>query len=161
MLQSLLDSFWFYLPVFLANMSPYLLASKIGKDPSLDFGKSLFHKRIIGDSRGYGGIILFLIVSIIVSLFQGRVIAGLYLGAGASFGTLLSSFIKRRIGFLQGDYFFLLDQLDFILGATVFYYSYEVIPLGIIICGCLLALILHHLVNLLRKFWESSINVNK
>ncbi len=153
--DSLSKSFWFYLPVFLANMLIYVVFSIVKLGIPLDLYKEFKGRRIFGHGRNVSGFFFYIFTALLIGIIQERPIEAFYLGAGGIFGCYLSSFIKRRMGIKQGDYFFLIDQTDFILGASLFYFSKFPLEVNILISGLVLALILHHSINLLRRFWES------
>jgi len=85
----------------------------------LDFNLNFRGVRLIGDSRGAAGLIL----SVIIGVF-GVAITNTYLplysAVGAETGTIIESFIKRRLGYKRGQHLIFLDEWDSILGATIF-----------------------------------------
>lgn len=152
------EAFIFYLPVFIANLLIYLNFTIIGFDIPFDLHKKIHRKRIIGDGRSIAGFFFFISISMIVTLLQKRPpLEGFYLGAGGVFGCVIGSFIKRRLNLKQGDYSFFIDQTDFILWSSLFYISNFNLKKEIFITGIILALILHHIVNLFRNLWENKL----
>ena len=183
---NLLDlTFLFFFPAYLANLSPVIF-SKINFlkgifEFKLDIGKKLFGKRIFGDNKTLGGLIVgtfggvigAIIVILMINLFNWKIdligdknilfmaYLGFLLGLGALLGDLLESFVKRRIGILEGRPWWLFDQLDFVLGAWLF--SGLLIPYSETWLLFLMALIItppgHLLLNLLafklklKKVW--------
>ena len=139
--QLLVEGFNFFLPIFIFNVGIYLLIDYFGKknDIPLDNGNGL-----LGSSRSIITIPFAIIIGLIVGVMQERIIESLYLCVGASFGTIVNSFVKRRLNIKSGDDFIPFDQVDFILGASLmyaskFYLSFELFASGIII-GCALHL---------------------
>ncbi|MFH1439151.1 MAG: CDP-archaeol synthase [Candidatus Woesearchaeota archaeon] len=165
---------WFYLPVFIANVSIYTIFSVIKLGIPLDLYKTIkvknrrnrqdkqyYEERIIGHGRDFAGFFFYIFAAVLIGIIQSyadstqiRAIEALYLGAGGIFGCQMSSFIKRRIGLKQGNYGFFIDQTDFILGSSLFYISMFHLDWQIFVYGIITALILHHLVNLMRNGWE-------
>ncbi|HIB35777.1 MAG TPA: CDP-archaeol synthase [Dehalococcoidia bacterium] len=129
----------------------------IGLDIPLDLHNKIKGKRIIGNGRSIAGFFFFISISMIVTLLQKRPpLEGFYLGAGGIFGCFLSSFIKRRLNLKQGNYSFFIDQTDFILGSSLFFITEYTLKIEIFIMGIVIALILHHIINLFRKTWEKN-----
>jgi len=112
----------YYIPALVANGS----APFIKKGTPIDFGKRLWDgKRILGDGKTFEGLLIALTfgetVSIIMAKFLGNqwVIIGFFESLGAMLGDMLGAFIKRRLGLERGARAPILDQLDFIFGATL------------------------------------------
>ncbi len=148
------EAFWFYLPVFIANILIYVVYSIIKLDIPLDLYGKIGRRRIIGQGRNVAGFFFFVFTAVLVGILQERAIEALYLGIGGIFGCYLSSFIKRRMNLKHGDYSFFIDQTDFILGSSLFYVTQFELEWKVFIGGIIISLILHHSVNLLRKSWE-------
>ena len=128
---ALLQSFWFFLPAYVANPAAVLF----GGGPPIDGGRVLVDgNRLFGDGktwRGFGGGVF---VGIVLGLAQwgiaaavepdlsfGTVPMGLVplvaLPIGALLGDLLGSYVKRRAGKPKGAQTPGLDWFDFYLGA--------------------------------------------
>ena len=128
---ALLQSFWFFLPAFVANPAAVLS----GGGRPVDGGRILADgHRLFGDGktwRGFGGGVL---VGVLVGLVQwglsaavepelswgtlpGGLVPVLVLPAGALLGDLLGAFLKRRMGKPRGANTPGLDWYDFYLGA--------------------------------------------
>ena len=166
----------FILPAYAANSAPVLLG---GTFP-IDFGISAWDKRrFFGKGKTWlgllGGMCAGMLVSVLEAYFlpgtafdifgakpQMYLAVGALLSAGALFGDLAGSFIKRRMAIPSGAPSFL-DQLTFLVFALLFVY-----PLGLKIIfspACLIFLfvftyLLHrgangfaHLVGLKRVPW--------
>lgn len=138
-------------------MLTYVIYSIIGQNIPLDLYKEINRKRIIGQGRGVASFFLFTTISLITGIITKHPLQAFYLGIGGVIGTYTNSFIKRRICIERGQYIFFLDQTDFIIGASVFYSSQYYLSLNIFFSGIIIALLLHHIVNLLRKNWEKLI----
>ena len=126
-----LSSILFILPAYIANMAPIFVHRFFGKYTyPIDFNKSFFDgKRIFGDGKTWAGLIAGTLVGGLVgaSYSLNTMLGfkyGLALGFGALFGDLVKSFFKRRLGFERGKMWFPFDQIDFVLGAFLFYYLF-------------------------------------
>ena len=148
----ILNAVWFILPAYIANLSPAVFYKFFGKYAfPIDSGKNFFDKRrIFGDGKTWNGLAVGVLASSLVGYAQGSAFAGLALGSGALFGDLVKSFFKRRLGFERGRAWFPFDQIDFILGAFLFYWiflgSFETL-LQFFIVPLLLTPVLHLLTN--------------
>lgn len=90
---------------------------RLGIGVAFDLGASLGNQRIIGDSRSIDGLVFWITSASIIAGLQGDALRGFYLGAGGFSGTVLNSFLKRRLGIGQGQGKFFLDYFDHTLGA--------------------------------------------
>ena len=147
-LYSLLNTFLFLLPVYVANSVPLLVK---GKTP-IDFGKNFIDgKRILGDGKTFEGFIFGTLFGFLVGLvILGDPILSFILSFGALFGDSLESFIKRRIGIKRGDPFPVFDQLDFIFGAFIFlYFFYPNLFWLHFFNAIILTVVLHPLANMI------------
>ncbi|MBI2041264.1 MAG: CDP-2,3-bis-(O-geranylgeranyl)-sn-glycerol synthase [DPANN group archaeon] len=122
----LVEALLFILPAYLANIAPVFFHKIFsGYNFPIDFGRNFFDgKRIFGDGKTWNGLILGTMIGGLVGYLEGNVNIGLVLGFGALFGDLVKSFFKRRIGKVRGASWFPFDQIDFILGAFLFYYLF-------------------------------------
>jgi len=156
---------WFILPAYIANAFPVIfgggLAIDMGK--KLSDGKPIFgsHKTV----RGFiAGLIAGLFTSVVQTIllqstvlsdfnlpFQFNMLIGLMITLGALVGDLAHSFIKRRIGLVEGAPLPVADQLDFVLGAIVFSLPVSVSspPLLTIVIVILITPPIHLLTNFL------------
>ncbi len=119
-----------FLPAMIANGSPVVFK---GKNP-LDMGKNFIDgHRILGDGKTVEGFIVGILAGTVFGAIEAalawntRYIAiGFLGGLGAMLGDVAGSFIKRRLGYKRGHPVLILDQLDFALCSTVFYYLYDI-----------------------------------
>jgi len=155
------EGLWFYLPALVANLGLYVVWSATGDTISIDLDRNLGGVRILGNGRQIIGLPGFFVFAIIVGIWQNRPIESLYLGIGGNFGCILSSFIKRRLRVKRGVNFFPLDQLDFFLGATLFYISAYHLEWGVFWGGLVACLGLHVLVNMIFRRKSDSFFKNK
>ncbi len=126
----LIHSIWLMLPAYLPNN----FAALFGGGTPLDLGKSLPDgRRIFGNGKTIRGTIAGIVSGMLIGLIQNSIsdlvglpgfgegrelfLVLLGLSAGSMLGDLAASFIKRRLGMERGASFFLVDQLDFVMGA--------------------------------------------
>ena len=141
MILEIIKAVYFFLPAYFANMSPPLVFNipfikKINYP--LDFKKTLFSNRILGNNKTIIGSISGILASLIIfqvqkylfnfNFFQNisilnysqlNLLFPLLLGFGAIFGDLLKSFIKRRLNIKPGASFPIVNQLDFVIFALL------------------------------------------
>ena len=148
----LLNAVWFILPAYIANMAPAIFSKAYGRYRfPVDFGRNFSDKRrIFGDGKTWNGIVIGSIFGGIVGLLQGDFVIGIVLGFGALFGDLVKSFFKRRMKMERGKMWFPFDQIDFILGAFLFYgLTFWEVSWGYLVLLLILTPGLHLLVNLI------------
>lgn len=127
---------WFILPAYAANGFPVIF----GGGSPIDMGKKLFDgKPIFGSHKTFRGFLAGLIAGVLVSVaqttvlqsefasdfaqlipFQFNELIGSVIALGALIGDLVHSFVKRRMGKVEGAPLPLADQLDFVVGAILF-----------------------------------------
>jgi CDP-2,3-bis-(O-geranylgeranyl)-sn-glycerol synthase len=127
---------WFVLPAYAANGLPVIFGGGL----PIDMGKKLFDgKPIFGSHKTFRGFLVGFMAGVLVSVaqtivlqsefaldfaqllpFQFNVFIGSMIALGALTGDLVHSFVKRRIGKVEGASLPLADQLDFIVGALLF-----------------------------------------
>ena len=128
------EAVWFILPAYLANMAPVVTQKLWGRHRyPIDFHMVFIDKvRLLGEGKSWNGLFTGTLAGGLVGAAQGLTIAnplaglklGLVLGFGALFGDTIKSFFKRRIGKVRGASWFPFDQIDFILGAFLFYWLF-------------------------------------
>jgi len=131
---------YFFLPAYLANMSPVLIGRRFSALAiPLDGGRTLWGKRILGDHKTWRGLLAGIVAGTLIFELQRLVyeagiaqalvvidysahplLPGLLMGLGAGIGDAVKSFFKRRIDIEPGKSWLVFDQLDFFLGAYVF-----------------------------------------
>jgi CDP-2,3-bis-(O-geranylgeranyl)-sn-glycerol synthase len=165
----LFNALFIFLPAGIANATP-VIASKIKAldflDKPIDFGKSYKGIRIFGDHKTMRGFITGILMAIVTVLLQQALIQsnpqlqehlylkyseinplffGILAGTGALLGDAVKSFFKRRTNIKPGDAWFPFDQIDYIIGGTIFlsYYlkDFPMLYLAILIIYFLLHLI--------------------
>lgn len=139
-----------YLPAMVANMAP-IIAHRVGVFLWLDrpINTRLFgaHKTVRGFVTGVGAgamtaacMSFFIDTSVYTSL-TGATTFGAVTGFGALLGDSVKSFFKRRKNISSGTSWIPFDQIDFVLGATLFGLFFIRIPIvivvtALVIVGC-------------------------
>jgi CDP-2,3-bis-(O-geranylgeranyl)-sn-glycerol synthase len=121
--QDWINALSIIVPTYCTNGAPVIFGGGLPVDFGKDFPDG---KRIFGDNKTVRGILSGLIVGAIVGAFgyslfsKALFVVALLASAGALFGDLVGSFLKRRVGIKPGDALPGVDQLDFVLGALLF-----------------------------------------
>jgi len=140
-----------YLPAFAANGG----AVFVSNGTPIDFKKNFIdNRRILGDGKTFEGLLLSLTfgtsVGAIIARFLGLefIIISFIESFFAMLGDMFGAFIKRRFGLPRGHRVLILDQLDFIFGATLglIIMKVELDLIGVLIV-CLLSFSLHIATN--------------
>jgi CDP-2,3-bis-(O-geranylgeranyl)-sn-glycerol synthase len=147
--REVLRVLWFFVPAYLANMSPVLVQGWFrGLATPMDGGRCLRGKRILGDHKTWRGFLAGIVVGMVAYELQRLVhaaglggglalidyadhpiVPGFLMGLGTGIGDAVKSFFKRRIDIAPGASWPVLDQLDFFAGAYVFVSAVYVPPL--------------------------------
>jgi CDP-2,3-bis-(O-geranylgeranyl)-sn-glycerol synthase len=137
-------AFWFILPAYVANAFPVIFGGGL----AIDMGKKLSDgKPVFGSHKTFRGFFAGLIAGIVTSViqtvllqsnmssdfvrwlpFQFNVLIGSVIALGALVGDLAHSFIKRRMGLVEGSPLPVADQLDFVVGGILFSLVVSVSP---------------------------------
>ncbi|MGC9106177.1 MAG: CDP-2,3-bis-(O-geranylgeranyl)-sn-glycerol synthase [Thermoprotei archaeon] len=148
---SLLYTFLVYFPAFAANGSAVL----VRKGTPIDFGRKAWDgRRILGDGKTFEGLLLSLTFGVTVGVILARFLGSelvVYAFFGSFFGMLgdmCGAFIKRRLGLERGARAPVLDQLDFVVCATLGLYlvGFRVDIYGFLFVA-LIAFVMHVLTN--------------
>jgi CDP-2,3-bis-(O-geranylgeranyl)-sn-glycerol synthase len=135
-----LQVLWFFVPAYLANMSPVLVQGWFERlAVPIDGGRSYRGRRILGDHKTWRGLLAGIVVGVatyeLQRLLHGAglatslapfdyadhpVLPGFLLGLGTGVGDAVKSFFKRRIDIAPGASWPVFDQLDFFVGAYAF-----------------------------------------
>ena len=138
--HALLQVLYFFLPAYLANMSPVLVRGRFSALAiPIDNGQMLWGKRVLGDHKTWRGLLAGIVAGALVFesqrfAYQAELarnlalidysahplLPGLLMGLGAGVGDAVKSFFKRRIDIEPGASWPVFDQLDFFLGANLF-----------------------------------------
>ena len=132
-MNALIVAFWLMLPAYVPNNC----AALFGGGTPLDRGR-LFQdgRRILGDGKTFRGTFAGTVCGVSVGLLQNQIAPQLGLPAfgdgyeqlfillalslGAMLGDIVAAFFKRRMGLNRGAPLFIIDQLDFVIGAWFF-----------------------------------------
>ncbi|MBO3769620.1 MAG: CDP-2,3-bis-(O-geranylgeranyl)-sn-glycerol synthase [Thermoproteota archaeon] len=134
----------FFLPAYIANSSALIFKGRI----PMDFGRTFIDgKPILGSGKTFRGFFMGIIVGTLTGvLIRIPPSLSFLISLGALVGDLIGAFVKRRLSMRPGDPAPVLDQFDFILGATILSKSWmHLDPRSIIIVMALTPLI--HLVS--------------
>ena len=123
MIQAIFETYQFFLPAMLANLSLYLTSKAFGSRSilALDQGLEVNGRRLIGDGRGLTSLPRAIAVGALCGACQGRLEEAILLAIGAQAGMVFNSLIKRRLRVAQGSAFPPWDHIDFVLGACLFW----------------------------------------
>jgi CDP-2,3-bis-(O-geranylgeranyl)-sn-glycerol synthase len=157
----LLSVLWFFLPAYVANMSPVLVHGHFeALAVPIDGGRSFRGKRIFGDHKTWRGLVAGVLAGVLVFELQRflylrgiaaslalfdygahPLLPGLLMGLGAGVGDAVKSFFKRRVGIAPGASWPVFDQIDFLIGAYLFATPIYAAPLDVfLVCLPLVAL---------------------
>jgi CDP-2,3-bis-(O-geranylgeranyl)-sn-glycerol synthase len=119
----------YILPAYVANGSPVIF----GGGPPLDFGKTMFKKRILGDNKTIRGTTMGILCGIAVGVWEYPALSymlpvAVALSAGTIAGDLIGSFIKRRVGVKPGASVPFMDQYGFFIMALLFAWPFGNMP---------------------------------
>jgi CDP-2,3-bis-(O-geranylgeranyl)-sn-glycerol synthase len=183
LINLILKSFYFMLPVYFANMIPVFLAKIpwLKKfDTPMDFGRKFGKQRMLGSHKTWRGFIGAIFAAILIVYLQrllfefnlfnsvsiynyagaNLLLFGFLLGFGAMLGDAVKSFFKRRLGIKSGQSWPVFDQLDYVIGALlivsmVFVPNWDVIITILIITPILniLANIIGYMLKLKKVWW--------
>lgn len=140
MLLFLLKVLYFIAPAGFANLTPVIVKWVPFLNYPMDFGATLFGKRVFGKNKTWRGLVFGVGVGILTSyiqlvlfrfpLFRSLSIVhypsypfwllGLLFGLGVILGDAIESFIKRQIGIKEGQRLLLFDQVDWVIGSFLF-----------------------------------------
>jgi len=164
----LIMAFWLMLPAYIPNNCAVLF----GGGTPLDFGR-YFHdgNRMLGDGKTFRGTIAGTIGGISIGLLLNYFAPGLGLPSfgsgsdqllillglslGAMLGDIVAAFFKRRMGLKRGAKLFIIDQLDFVLGAWALtiilapQWFWENFTLQVVIVVLLITPVLHRTMNII------------
>ena len=164
----ILKSLYFFLPAYLANLTPPLLK----KVPFLNYSIS---EKYFGKNKTWRGLTVAILVGTLVFWMQKisytngftklalidyngfSVLFGFLLGTGAILGDLIESYFKRKIGIKPGESWKPYDQLDFVIGALFLSFFVYVPKAEVVLILLIVSPLLHILFNLLG-YW---LKINK
>jgi len=129
-MNSLIVAFWLMLPAYIPNNC----AALFGGGTPLDRGRIYRDgRRTLGDGKTFRGTFAGTVCGVVIGLLQNQIapFVGLpsfgegfmqlpillALSLGAMLGDIVAAFFKRRMGLSRGAPLFIIDQLDFVIGA--------------------------------------------
>ncbi|MDI6734238.1 MAG: CDP-archaeol synthase [Patescibacteria group bacterium] len=126
----LLETIYFTAPAWLSNTLAAFLCyffrkKKILLMKPMDFGFKIKGKRFFGDNKTICGCLITLISASLIGLIQNQLFLGFIMGLSVIVGTLLNSFLKRRLNIIDGGNFFPFDQVDYALSIITVIKSME------------------------------------
>ncbi|MFA6100517.1 MAG: CDP-archaeol synthase, partial [Patescibacteria group bacterium] len=119
------DILYFFLPAIMANLMPVFAAYyriMPSLDRPLDGGLALRGQPLFGSHKTIRGLLVGVLAASIIGLLQGNLIIGVVMGLGALWGDAMKSFIKRQLNIASGARWSPWDQIDFVIGASIFTY---------------------------------------
>lgn len=164
----ILQSLYFFLPAYLANMAPPLFKW-------LPFLNRPIHEKRLGAHKTWRGVIVATLIGTLVFVLQKwayslgftqlalidysgfSIILGTLLGFGAILGDAIKSYYKRKMNISPGEPWLVYDQLDFVIGGLLlgmFFY----VPQAEVV---LILLIISPLLHLLFNYFGYLLGVNK
>jgi CDP-2,3-bis-(O-geranylgeranyl)-sn-glycerol synthase len=147
----LFDALAFAGPCWIVNLSHNFIVplkkifpALIKIDPPIDGGLRWGKNRILGGSITYAGLLVtlimpFLLVYVFSQSFQILMLKSLSVYIGGALG----SFIKRRLGYMRGEFMPIVDHGDYILFTSIIFYALKLEYLLVILGGIALTYIFH------------------
>ena len=160
MWEIVVQSLYFFLPAYIANMMPSLLRK-------VRFAQKPIHEKLFGSHKTWRGIVTATIAGGVIFgiqkfyYLQGftewaiidygdfSLALGFLMGFGAIMGDLVKSYYKRKVDIPPGESWFPWDQLDFVIGGLVFTLFVYVPPAEITSLIFIISPILHLVTNYL------------
>ncbi len=160
------SAIWVMLPAYLPNN----FATLTGGGMPIDMRRTWSDgRRILGDGKTIRGFVGGVTAGILIGLLQmyaeisglvpwfpsHTLTAVILLAVGSLLGDLIKSFFKRRQGIERGGEWFLVDQLDFVIGALLLTllldsaWVVQTITLPLLITILILTPLLHRTVNII------------
>ncbi len=133
MITLILQSLYFMLPAYFANMAP-VLVQKYWKPLAIpmDNNVQFMGAPLLGAHKTWRGFLSAIIAGELIFLLQMFIAIpslidyatvplylGFLMGFGAISGDILKSFLKRRLNIAPGKAFPIFDQLDFVIGSLI------------------------------------------
>ncbi len=154
----LFKSLYFFLPAYIANMSPVLFRK-------IPFLEKPISEKYFGSHKTWRGLIVAVIMGIIIFGLQKiaytlgftqlalidysdySLLVGLFLGAGAILGDLVKSYYKRKAEIPPGDPWVPFDQIDFAVGGLIGVCFVFVPPAEVALIILVASPLLHFIIN--------------
>jgi len=154
----ILESLYFFLPGYIANMAPVLLRW-------IPVGGTPINEKLFGSHKTWRGLIVGIIMGGIIFSLQKYLyvtefklwaiidygdfspVLGFLMGLGALVGDAVKSYYKRKGGLKPGERWFPYDQIDFVIGGIIFSWFVYVPQAEVVLILLLVTPILHIVVN--------------
>ncbi len=155
----ILQSLYFFLPAYFANMAPELFKW-------VPAGAKPIHQKKFGDHKTWRGLVVAVVLGTIIFLLQQWLYQfdlfykislidyngfsfwfGSLLGLGAILGDLVKSYYKRKEGIKPGESWKPWDQLDFVIGGLLGSLFFYVPPASVVAILLIISPLLHITVN--------------
>ena len=165
MLNLLLQSLYFFLPAYFANMAPIIFKKlpllnqpinekHFGKNKTwrgivtaILFGTLIFYLQQLAYTKGFTSLAL-------IDYNGFSLWLGIAMSTGAILGDLIKSYYKRKADIPPGKPWFGWDQLDFVIGGLLGSMLVYVPTISIILILLIISPLLHILVNLIAYVWK-------
>lgn len=146
----------YYLPAFIANSTPTLARGT----HRIDFGRKFINGvDILGEGKTFEGLLygllsgytlglIVLYLAIVCNVYVSNALLPFLSVTGALLGDIIGAFVKRRMRIPRGASAPILDQLDFVVGATILMRLVDIsVSVEVTVFSMILALILHPITN--------------
>jgi len=170
--MNILQILLFILPAYVANSTPVIF----GGGPPVDLNMRFIDgKRILGDGKTWRGLVAGLCFGSLTGLLEAQLCysavipsslcmnftaLGFVLSLGTMLGDLAGSFVKRRMGMKRGHPSLILDQLSFLLFATLLSLPY--LPDGLLAVDSVVFLVvLTYLLHVLSNIVANRLGLKK
>ena len=154
----ILKSLYFFLPAYVANMSPVLFRW-------IPFGDQPINEKYLGGHKTRRGLIIGTVMGGVIFILQKysytqgfqqwalidysdfSIWFGFLLSFGALLGDAVKSYYKRKGGLKPGERWFPFDQIDFVIGGIIFSWFMYVPPIEVVSVLLILTPVLHVAIN--------------
>ena len=156
-IEIILIIFAYLIPLYVANATPTIFHGKI----PVDLGKKYKGERILGKGKTILGALCGILGGTLVGLIFAFTIPQVFvlipnytsliilLSIGGILGDMAKSFAKRRIGIKSGGRWFLVDQLDFIVGGLILSLIVRIPEVELIIFLLVVTVFIHMATNII------------
>ena len=156
-LESIILILAYLIPLYVANATPILFHGKI----PVDLGKKYKGRRILGKGKTilgalcgvlggtFAGLIFYLALPQVLELIPNYFSLVILLSIGGIIGDMSKSFAKRRKGIRSGGKWFLVDQLDFIIGGLIFSLIIRLPEIEVVLFLLIVTVFIHTATNII------------
>ncbi len=115
-------------------------------DRQIDGGTSFGGRPLIGPSRNYFGLAFAVVIALVWGLLAHSGLIALEVMLTFA-GTLLGSFVKRRLDYPQGEAFPVIDQADYLIVVGLVWFAFGLARPSVILIAFVLTLIGHPVIS--------------